>query len=67
MEPEAVLNPAVKKLASVNDFCPNLTIPVEPARRPRSATAVSAGANLQGSVRYNVERLQLAPASTERP
>ena len=36
-------------------------------RRPRSATAVSAGANLQGSVRYNVERLQLAPASTERP
>ena len=31
MEPEAVLNPAVKKLASVNDFCANLTIPVEPA------------------------------------
>ena len=41
-------------------------LPTRP-RRPRSATAVSAGANLQGSVRYNVERLQLAPASTERP
>ena len=34
MEPEAVLNPAVKKLASVNDFCPNLTIPVEPGGTP---------------------------------
>ena len=31
MEPEAVLNPAVKELASVNDFCANLTIPVDPA------------------------------------
>ena len=28
--PEAVLKPSGKKLASVNNFCANLTIPVEP-------------------------------------
>ena len=33
MEPAALLKPSGKKLASVNDFCANLTIPVEPGHR----------------------------------